>query len=260
MCLEYCPLKEAKNYFTDAFIWKYDRAMCGITSSIDETSSSRKGFTITVRSSGIVCLSAVGVDPQSKFVPRSVLLIKKRDGTKFQVFDYGFSHSGQQTTIEAFLSVGTWLLIVSSFPGESVGVKAYCKPGSLVMGLASQEQFSIEDLWKNSMTDMVQTAFKDKDFGEIEDGGREVLYYRNKYDQGGFHVELWKNPTGRELTVSKRIGALEDIKINVLGCEFFDPSDSRILKFKVPGSGQRVVVYEITGPRQNIEFGDLKLE
>lgn len=107
---------------------------------------------------------------------------------------------------------------------------------------------------------MISTAFRGKEFGEICEGGREVLYYRQCFDQGGFHVEMFKNPTGRELIVNKDIENIEDIKINVLNDEIFDPQNHDALRFKLPGNNQRVVIYEYIGPKPVIEFSNTRLE
>jgi len=100
MSLEYCSLKEARNYFTDAYVWKYDKEMVSIGSEKDDSEQNRKGFTIEVKFGGVVCLSAIGLSYESNYIARSVILMKKRE--KFEVYDFSHSTTGLQTTVEAF--------------------------------------------------------------------------------------------------------------------------------------------------------------
>jgi len=183
--------------------------------------------------------------------------MKKRE--KFEVYDFSHSTTGVQTTVEAFLSAGTYLLIVTSVQKETIGVRAYCKIDSVSINEADNTTVSADDLWKIGMKDMIVTSFKGKEFGEICEGGREALYYRQQFDQGGFHVEMFKNPTSRELSVEKDIELIDNIRITVLEDENFDPNNQKSMKFTLPGNGLRVVIYEYIGPRPNIEFLHTKL-
>jgi len=73
MCLEYCSLKEARTYFTDAYVWKYDKDMVSIMSKKVDSDSYRKGFNIEVKFGGVVCLSAIGLSYESNYNTRSVI-------------------------------------------------------------------------------------------------------------------------------------------------------------------------------------------
>lgn len=149
---------------------------------------------------------------------------------------------------------------MTSFGREGVGIKSYNKPESVRITSSIEAQFTHDDLWRMGMSNMVTNSFKEKEFGEIVESGREVLYNRQVYDQGGFHVEMFKNPTGRAVTVIREIDVFDDIKVNILDDENSgNMQNLKEMKIVLPGNAEKIVVYEFCGPKPKIEISSLSL-